>query len=101
MKKIIIALLIVTVFQSTSFCQDTLAKGTVVFQDMGEKVSIGDSAWNYEGNPGDFRYYILKSTKKYPKGIWTPVGKLIPASCNCVPNNRLKLVGYYGRVYYQ
>lgn len=100
MKKVIICLFF-SIILLRSAAQDTLAKGTVVFQDMNERVRIGDSAFNYEGQTGDFRYYILKSTKKYPKGIWTPVGKIIPASCNCVPNKRLKMVGYYGRVYYQ
>lgn len=76
MKNIIIILLLLIV-SGKGFGQK-LANGTVIgYEPDGSASRIGDTAWRYVKGSWDRQTMVLKSTSKYPTGIWTPVGKPI------------------------
>lgn len=83
--------LLIVVFLSNSV-DAQLKKGAIVAIMGSDTTRIGDSAWHYTKG-WDYQFDVLTSTKKYPFGIWLPVGKVIKNRCQCNPKEA-KLEGF-------
>jgi len=83
MKNILFLIMLMPLF---TVGQKLLPKGTIVgYEPDGTPSKIGDSAWHYVGKGWDYQFDVITSTKKYPFGIWLPVGKVIKNKCQCNP----------------